>query len=172
MKTMHKFLAVVISAALAAGLLAGCGAASSTASSAASSEAVSSVAASSAASSEAVSSVAASSEASSSEAASGQAEDAKVKAEFTVTGADGESQTFTLEVTDGEKLSDALVEAGLISEEEAAAGFVTTVNGETADWDKDQAWWCLTDATGEMTTVGVADIALHDGDSYAFTYTK
>ena len=27
MKTMHKFLAVVISAALAAGLLAGCGAA-------------------------------------------------------------------------------------------------------------------------------------------------
>ena len=47
MKTMHKFLAVVISAALAAGLLAGCGAASSTASSAASSEAVSSVAASS-----------------------------------------------------------------------------------------------------------------------------
>ena len=157
MKTMHKFLAVVISAALAAGLLAGCGAASSTASSAASSEAVSSVAASS--------------EAASSEAASGQAEDAKVKAEFTVTGADGESQTFTLEVTDGEKLSDALVEAGLISEEEAAAGFVT-VNGETADWDKDQAWWCLNDATGEMTTVGVADIALHDGDSYAFVYTK
>ena len=60
MKTMHKFLAVVISAALAAGLLAGCGAASSTASSAASSEAVSSVAASSeAASSEAASSEAA-----------------------------------------------------------------------------------------------------------------
>ena len=142
MKTMHKFLAVVISAALAAGLLAGCGAASSTVSSAASSEAVSSVAASS--------------EAASSEAASGQAEDAKVKAEFTVTGADGESQTFTLEVTDGEKLSDALVEAGLISEEEAAAGFVTTVNGETADWDKDQAWWCLTDATGELTTVATA----------------
>lgn len=155
MKTMHKFLAVVISAALAAGLLAGCGAASSTASSAASSGAASSEAASGQA-----------------EAASGQAEDAKVKAEFTVTGADGESQTFTLEVTDGEKLSDALVEAGLISEEEAAAGFVTTVNGETADWDKDQAWWCLTDATGEMTTVGVADIALHDGDSYAFVYTK
>ena len=64
------------------------------------------------------------------------------------------------------------MEAGLISEEEAAAGFVTTVNGETADWDKDQAWWCLNDATGEMTTVGAADIALHDGDSYAFVYTK
>ena len=75
-------------------------------------------------------------------------------------------------VTDGEKLSTALAKAGIISQEEADAGFVTTVNGETADYNKDQAWWCLTDAAGEMTTVGVADIELHDGDSYAFTYTK
>ncbi len=159
MRSMKKILSVVISTALAAGLLAGCGAASSTASS-------------QAASSAAVSSAAASSEAAGSEAASSQAEEGKVKAEFTVTNAEGESQTFTLEVTDGEKLGDALVEAGLISQEEADAGFVTTVNGETADWDKDKAWWCLNDASGEMTSVGVADIELHDGDSYAFVYTK
>ena len=159
MRSMKKILSVVISTALAAGLLAGCGAASSTASS----QAVSSTT---------VSSVAASSEAAGSEAASSQAEEGKVKAEFTVTNAEGESQTFTLEVTDGEKLGDALVEAGLISQEEADAGFVTTVNGETADWDKDKAWWCLNDASGEMTSVGVADIELHDGDSYAFVYTK
>ena len=159
MRSMKKILSVVISTALAAGLLAGCGAASSTASS-------------QAASSTAVSSAAASSEAAGSEAASSQAEEGKVKAEFTVTNAEGESQTFTLEVTDGEKLGDALVEAGLISQEEADAGFVTTVNGETADWDKDKAWWCLNDASGEMTSVGVADIELHDGDSYAFVYTK
>lgn len=145
MKIMDRIFFAAAAAALAASLLVGCGAssaASSTASSAASSEAVSSVAASD----EAVS----------------EASDAKIKAQFTVTGADGESQTFDLEATDGEKLSDAL----------AAAGFVTTVNGETADWDKDAAWWCLTDASGEMTAVGVADIQLHDGDSYAFTYTK
>ncbi len=159
MRSMKKILSVVISTALAAGLLAGCGAASSTASS-------------QAASSTTVSSAAASSEAAGSEAASSQAEEGKVKAEFTVTNAEGESQTFTLEVTDGEKLGDALVEAGLISQEEADAGFVTTVNGETADWDKDKAWWCLNDASGEMTSVGVADIELHDGDSYAFVYTK
>ena len=143
MKIMDRIFFAAAAAALAASLLVGCGAssaASSTASSAASSEAVSSVAASS----EAVS----------------EASDAKIKAQFTVTGADGE------------KLSDALAEAGIISEDEAAAGFVTTVNGETADWDKDAAWWCLTDASGEMTAVGVADIQLHDGDSYAFTYTK
>ena len=161
MKIMNRILSIVAAAALAAGLLVGCGA-SSTASSAASSVA----------SSVAASSEAASSEAASSEDASAEASEAKVKAQFTVTGADGESQTFDLEVTDGEKLSDALAEAGIISEDEAAAGFVTTVNGETADWDKDSAWWCLTDASGEMTSVGVADIELHDGDSYAFTYTK
>ena len=161
-----KNVCVTVAALVLAVSMTACGSSSSTAAS--TSEAASAAAQSEAASTSAV----AEENSASSEAASGQAEDAKVKAEFTVTGADGESQTFTLEVTDGEKLSDALVEAGLISEEEAAAGFVTTVNGETADWDKDQAWWCLTDATGEMTTVGVADIALHDGDSYAFTYTK
>ena len=153
MKMMNRVFSLAVTAALAVGLLAGCGASSTASSTAASSEAVSSVAASS-------------------EAASAEASEAKVKAQFTVTGADGESQTFDLEVTDGEKLSDALAEAGIISEEEAAAGFVTTVNGETADWDKDSAWWCLTDASGEMTSVGVADIELHDGDSYAFVYTK
>ena len=153
MKIMNRVFSLAVTAALAVGLLAGCGASSTASSTAVSSEAVSSVAASS-------------------EAASAEASEAKVKAQFTVTGADGESQTFDLEVTDGEKLSDALAEAGIISEEEAAAGFVTTVNGETADWDKDSAWWCLTDASGEMTSVGVGDIELHDGDSYAFTYTK
>lgn len=153
MKMMNRVFSLAVTAALAVGLLVGCGASSTASSTAASSEAVSSVAASS-------------------EAASAEASEAKVKAQFTVTGADGESQTFDLEVTDGEKLSDALAEAGIISEEEAAAGFVTTVNGETADWDKDSAWWCLTDASGEMTSVGVGDIELHDGDSYAFTYTK
>lgn len=157
MKIMNRILSVVAAAALAAGLLAGCGASSAAGSTASS----------------AASSVAASSEAASSEAASSaEASEAKVKAQFTVTGADGESQTFDLEVTDGEKLSDALAEAGIISADEAAAGFVTTVNGETADWDEDSAWWCLTDASGEMTAVGVADIELHDGDRYAFTYTK
>ena len=148
MKIMNRILSVVAAAALAAGLLAGCGASSAAGSTASSSVAVSS------------------------EAAAAEASEAKVKAQFTVTGADGESQTFDLEVTDGEKLSDALAEAGIISADEAAAGFVTTVNGETADWDKDSAWWCLTDASGEMTAVGVADIELHDGDCYAFTYTK
>lgn len=151
MKLLNKVLSVAVSAALAAMLLAGCGA---SASSAVSSEAAAEV----------VSSEAATAESSDNE--------AKVHATFTVVDAEGNSTDIDLEVTDGEKLSTALAEAGVISQDEADAGFVTTVNGETADYNADGAWWCLTDANGEMTTVGVADIELHDGDSYAFTYTK
>ena len=160
MNTLHKFAALTLSAVLSVCLLAGCGASASSTASSAASDAASSVASS------AASSVAAS------EVASSAASEAQATVEFTVTTADGSVSSVLLNVTDGEKLSTALAEAGIISQEEADAGFVTTVNGETADYDKDQAWWCLTDAAGEMTTVGVADIELHDGDSYAFTYTK
>lgn len=162
---MKKLISVIASLTLAACLLAACGnSASSAASESVSSEAVSS---------EVVSSEAVSSEAASSEAVSGEeSSEAAAEATFTVVDADGNSTEIALSITEGEKLSDALVAAGVISEEEAAAGFVTTVNGVTADYDADGAWWCLTDAAGEMTTVGVADIELHNGDSYAFTYTK
>ena len=162
---MKKLISVIASLALAACLLAACGnSASSAASESVSSEAVSS---------EVVSSEAVSSEAVSSEAVSGEeSSEAAAEATFTVVDADGNSTEIALSLTEGEKLSDALVAAGVISKEEAAAGFVTTVNGVTADYNADGAWWCLTDAAGEMTTVGVADIELHNGDSYAFTYTK
>ena len=155
MNTLHKFAALTLSAVLTVCLLAGCGASASSTASSVASDAASSVA-SSVASSEAASVASA----------------AQATVEFTVTAADGSVSSVLLNVTDGEKLSTALAEAGIISQEEADAGFVTTVNGETADYNKDKAWWCLTDAAGEMTTVGVADIELHDGDSYAFTYTK
>ena len=153
---MKKISALILTLSLSAALLAGCGA---SASSVASSEAASEVV------SEAVSE-----ESTSTAEAADSA--AAIQFTFTVTGANGESTELTLDATDGEKLSDALAEAGVISAEEAAAGFVTVVNGEEANYDADGSWWCLTDAAGEMTAVGVADIELHDGDSYAFTYTK
>lgn len=157
---MKKLISAIASLTLAACLLAACGSSASSA-------------ASESASSEAVSSEVVSSEAASSDAVSGEeSSEAAAEATFTVVDADGNSTEIALSITEGEKLSDALAAAGVISEEEAAAGFVTTVNGITADYDADGAWWCLTDAAGEMTTVGVADIELHNGDSYAFTYTK
>ena len=154
---MKKLTTLILTLTLSAAMLAGCGVSAST------------TASSEAASSEVVSEAVSEEAASTAEAADSAA---AIQFTFTVTGEDGGSTVLTLDAADGEKLSDALAAAGVISEDEAAAGFVTTVNGVTADYNADGAWWCLTDATGEMTTVGVADIELHDGDSYAFTYTK
>ena len=154
---MKKLTTLILTLALSAAMLAGCGVSASTA---ASSEAASSEVVSEAVSEEAASTAEAADSA------------AAIQFTFTVTGEDGGSTVLTLDAADGEKLSDALAAAGVISEDEAAAGFVTTVNGVTADYNADSAWWCLTDGDGEMTNVGVADIELHDGDSYAFTYTK
>ena len=152
-----RVVSLLIALTMLSAMLAGCGVSASTA---ASSEAASSEVVSEAVSEEAASTAEAADSA------------AAIQFTFTVTGEDGGSTVLTLDAADGEKLSDALAAAGVISEDEAAAGFVTTVNGVTADYNADGAWWCLTDGDGEMTSVGVADIELHDGDSYAFTYTK
>ncbi|MGN0706695.1 MAG: DUF4430 domain-containing protein [Faecalibacterium sp.] len=150
MKRDRIFSILAASALVAAVLLTGCGSKSDAASS----------------------SAAASSQDVSSTAAVSQAEAAAIKVTFTVSYADGSADTLELDTTEGETLAQALANAGVISQEEADAGFVTVVNGVTADWNKDHAWWCLTDASGEATTVGVGSILLHDGDSYAFAYTK
>lgn len=148
---LHRAAAALAAAALAAALFTGCGGASAAASSGSESTAPS---------------------AASSESASESAAEDQIQVLFTVNYADGTSEEFQLEAQAGETLASALAAAGLISAEEAEAGFVTEVNGVLADFSKDQSWWCLTDASGESTTVGVGDIRLQDGDAYAFTYTK
>lgn len=149
---LHRAAAALAAAALAAALFTGCGGASGAASSGSESTAPSAAA--------------------SSESASESAAEDQIQVLFTVNYADGTSEEFQLEAQAGETLASALAAAGLISAEEAEAGFVTEVNGVLADFSKDQSWWCLTDASGESTTVGVGDIRLQDGDAYAFTYTK
>ena len=153
-----KILSLALAAALAVGMLSGCGTAASSA--AASSAAASSAAASSAAASSAASS-----------AAGSAASAAAVKVTFTVVGADGASKEYALDAVEGETLADALSAAGLISADEAAAGFVTTVDGVAADYNKDQSWWKMVDGKGEMTANGIGDIQLKEGDSYSFVYT-
>ena len=60
---------------------------------------------------------------------------------------------------------------GLIAGEESSYGLmVTTVDGETADYGRDQSWWCLTKDGAWMDT-GVDDTMIADGDHYEFTYT-
>lgn len=150
MRYLNQITAALAAAALAAALLTGCGGAASSQADA--------------------SSAASSTSAAVSQSASPAAE--AIEVVFTVNYADGTSEEFPLEAQAGDTLASALEAAGLISAEEAEAGFVTEVNGVKADFNKDQSWWRLTDASGEATTKGVADIRLQDGDAYAFTYTK
>lgn len=71
--------------------------------------------------------------------------------------------------TEKTTLADALVEAGLIEYEKS--GLYTTIDGVTADYNKDGAWWCITKG-GEMVSVGMNDLQIADGESYEATYTK
>lgn len=91
---------------------------------------------------------------------------------FNVTDAEGNVTPFELTAQEGATLADALLDAGLISQEEHDAGFVTVVNGIEANWDDGQAWWCLVDGQGEMTSVGISEITLAQGDVYGFVYTQ
>ena len=81
---------------------------------------------------------------------------------------DGETKTLNIK-TDEKYLANALVDEGVIEYRED--GFYTTVNGITADYNKDGAWWCVT-KSGEMTMVGMNDLELKNGDKYEITYTK
>ncbi|MBR4474724.1 MAG: hypothetical protein IKS55_13970 [Oscillospiraceae bacterium] len=84
---------------------------------------------------------------------------------------DGTTASFTIH-TDAENLRAALEQVeGLIGGEESTYGLmVYTVDVETADWARDQSWWCLTKGGVWMDT-GVDDTMIVDGDVYEFTYT-
>lgn len=84
---------------------------------------------------------------------------------------DGNTTSFSIS-SDAENLRGALAQIdGLIVGEESPYGLmVLTVDGETADYNKDQSWWCLTKG-GEWLDTGVDDTMISDGEHYEFTYT-
>lgn len=74
--------------------------------------------------------------------------------------------------TDAKYLGDALLEEGIITEDEYknGDGMYTYIAGERADYTKDKSWWCLT-ISGEMAMVGINDQPIADGDSFELTNT-
>lgn len=87
-----------------------------------------------------------------------------------VTHSDQTTREFTCR-TDLEYLGELLKREGLISGSEGEFGiFVDTVDGETADYSKNQGWWSLT-CNGEPAETGVESVVLRDGDVYGWTYT-
>ncbi|MBO7519887.1 MAG: DUF4430 domain-containing protein [Clostridia bacterium] len=89
---------------------------------------------------------------------------------FSVTDADGKTSEYVIK-TDKTMLGDALLEAGIIPEEEQKTGFINTVNGVTLNWDTDKAYWALYVGDG-YAEKGVNETEITAGGKYSFVYTK
>ncbi len=85
---------------------------------------------------------------------------------FTVTDYDGKETAFEIH-TDKEFVGEALMELGLLEGDEGPYGiYVKTVNGITADFDKDGKYWAFY-VDGEYALTGVDVTKIENGKSYA-----
>lgn len=90
---------------------------------------------------------------------------------FNVTDADGNETNFEIH-TDKETVGEALLELNLIAGEDSEYGlYVKTVNGITADYDKDQTYWAFY-VNGEYAQTGVDATNVTAGDTYSFKVEK
>lgn len=86
---------------------------------------------------------------------------------FSVVDKEGNETWFEIH-TDQETVGKALLELDLIAGEESAYGlFVKTVNGITADYDKDGVYWAFY-INDEYAQTGVDSTTITEGDSYSF----
>ena len=84
---------------------------------------------------------------------------------------DGKAVTFTVH-TDEETVGDALLKLHVVAGEASSYGlYVKTVNGMTADYDKDGVYWAFY-INGEYAMTGVDATNITDGAQYAFRMEK
>ncbi len=82
----------------------------------------------------------------------------------------GESSEFDVTTT-GTTLADALLEANLVEGTNDEYGlYITTVNGEVADYSADQSYWAIS-KDGEYLMTGASSTDIADGEHYELTYT-
>lgn len=88
-----------------------------------------------------------------------------------VTDNEGKETSFTIK-TDAEFLRGALEQEKLIEGEESQYGlYVKVVNGVTADYNTDGAYWGFYKG-GEYLMTGVDETPIKDGDTFEIVYTK
>jgi len=107
-------------------------------------------------------------------AACGAKEEPAVEAvSFKVVVTDLEGGETTFEYTSSAaSVGEALVAEGLIAGHETEYGlYIDTVNGITADWDKDQTYWAFY-INGEYATTGIDGTEITAGTAYGLTLTK
>jgi len=88
---------------------------------------------------------------------------------FRVTHDDGELKEFELE-TAKSTLAEVLIDNNLVKESAESSGFYDTVDGEVADWNDNEGWWCFS-CNGEALMVGIEETQLIDGAVYDAVFT-
>lgn len=90
---------------------------------------------------------------------------------FSVIDAEGTENWFEIH-TDAETVGEALTENGLLEGEDGPYGlYVKTVNGITADYDKDKVYWAFY-VNDEYAMSGVDQTKITEGDIYSFRIEK
>ena len=79
----------------------------------------------------------------------------------------GDSKKYEV-MTDALYLADAMEDAGITYE--AKDGYVNTVNGITADYNKDKSYWAFY-INGIYCNFGITEQPVNDGDSFKIEYT-
>ena len=88
-----------------------------------------------------------------------------------VTGPDGTVKEHTV-TTDSDNLEDAFLDSGFVSGENGPYGlYIKTVDGITADYDSDGAYWAMY-KDGEYLMTGAKDTKIAEGERYELVYTK
>ena len=101
---------------------------------------------------------------------SNEAEVTGVAFKVIVTDLDGSETTFEY-TSEAETVGAALLAEGLIAGDESDYGlYVTSVNGITADWATENAYWAFY-INGEYAMTGVDATELTDGATYSFAKT-
>jgi len=88
---------------------------------------------------------------------------------FEVTDLDGKTTKFLVK-TDKTTVGDALLELELIVESEQSPGLMVVVNGISADYNKDGAWWAYY-INGESAVEGVKNTEIDPTATYSFVKT-
>ena len=88
-----------------------------------------------------------------------------------MTDLEGKETSFDI-TTQKATVGEALLDQGLIEGEDGEYGlYVTTVNGVSADWDKDQTYWAFY-IDGEYAMTGVDATEVTAGATYSMVLTK
>lgn len=81
---------------------------------------------------------------------------------------DGTKKDFEISTTKS-NLADALLEKGLVTSEDMADGFISSVDGITAETAKEE-WWKIT-KNGEDLMTGAKDTPINDGDRFELIFS-